>query len=148
MRGHNQMSEVPDGCDESEYCETFALAGLERESSIHASEAGPDGLDAVLHALRANFLDGAEELSDLPEKDGRPDWLTVGAHNETQIKRKDSAESIEAFLAANTIVCAGLRARITRNQCRFNALSGTTLCCASCPEAVSSGEAGGSGSFT
>lgn len=142
MRGHDQMNEGPDGYDESDYCETFALAGLERESSIHASESGPDGLDAVLHALRADFLDGADELPGLVEKDGLPGWLTVGARNNAQIRQKDGAESVETFLAANTIVCAGLSARITRSQCRFNALSGTALCCASCPEAVSSGEAG------
>lgn len=142
MRDHSLTNETPDACDESEYGETFTLAGLEREKATHASETGPDGLDAMLQALNAGFLDGADEFAGLPEMDAWPNQLAGKTRGGAWITRENDANSIEAFLTANTIVCAGLRARITRSQCRHNALSGTVPCCAACPRGIASCEVG------
>lgn len=142
MRGNNRTNEEQDAHEESVYCETFAMAELKRERPGHSSEEGPDRMDAILQALHAGFLDGESALQDIPEEDNRSCRCAAGTHNEAWGTRKNDIVGIEAFLVAHTFACAGLRARITRSQCRHNVLSGTVPGCTVCPQAIVPSEPG------
>ncbi len=136
MTGDNCEDGMPDAYGGLEYLERFTP--VDQEDGGPARGLGTGALGKALLELRNELLDETDGFF-APAEQGVHGGAPAGPEAGTDFAQESAGKSVEEFLAANTISCISMRARITRRQCRINILSGTMPCCALCPRAAGIG---------